>query len=56
MKQNYDVLSQQLIEKDEVIQKLQESKKELKMEVSLLQKFEMETMDVKVPSSPYILK
>ena len=48
LKQDYDALSQQLIEKDEVIQKLQESKEELKLEVSHLQKFEMETVDVKV--------
>ena len=52
LKQKYDALSQQMIEKDYIIQKLQESKHELELEVSCLQKFEMETVDVKVPSSP----
>ena len=51
LKQDYDALSRQLIEKDEVIQKLQDSKNELELEASRLQKFEMETVDVKVPSS-----
>jgi len=52
LKQDYDAFSDQLIQKDEVIQKLQESKQGLALEVSHLQKFEMETIDVEVPSSP----
>jgi len=46
LKQDYDSLSQHLIEKDEVIQKLQEFKRHLELEISPLQKFD------KVASSP----
>lgn len=46
LKQKYDALSQQMIEKDEVIQKIQDYKQEHELEISRIQKYEIETVDV----------